>query len=279
MERRLQSPIGWYSTDMRVPFVSALSLVLVAVACATPPPPIEHASSGGVVRAFDAEEARQLSSIATEVTVEVCRLLGVEPRSFVIHAYADDADHAGGIRVERDRHGQIIGRTIELRAGVWSAPRFLIAHEITHWSVAGSPWDRLPHAAEEGLCDFVAGQVAPKSRDERVLDLKARAARGLDAPIDDVLALTSRTWEHADAGAKTSAYALGYFLVERIGLERLRRLCESGVAQGPSDVSTEQLLEAAGLDRATLMPALRAWGAEASQQPFELRLKFAPSGG
>lgn len=264
---------------MRFPFVSALSLVLVVSACATPPPPIEHAGSGGVVRAFDAEEARQLGSIATDVTVEVCRILGVEPRPFAINAYQDDADHAGGIRVERDRHGQIIGRTIELRAGVWSAPRFLIAHEFTHWSVAGSPWDRLPHAAEEGLCDFVAGQVAPESRDERVLDLKARAARGLDAPVDDVLALTSRTWEHADVGAKQSAYALGYFLVERIGLERLRGLCESVVSLGPSDLSTEQLLEAAGLDRATLMTALRAWGAEASQQPFELRLKLAPSGG
>lgn len=126
------------------------------------------------------------------MTVEVCRVLGVEPQPFVVHVYQDDTDHAGGIRVRRDGRGEVAGRLIELRAGVRSAPRFLIAHELTHRNVARTAWDRLPQFVEEGLCDFVAGSVAPECRGERVLDLQMRAAQGTDAPIDDVSALTAR---------------------------------------------------------------------------------------
>ncbi len=260
-------------------FLVVCAFGLPLLACATPPPPVEHARPLGVVRAFDEDEAREISTIASEMTVEICRVLGVQPQSFVIHAYQDDPDRAGGIRVRRDGRGEVVERLIELRAGVRTAPRFLISHELTHWNVARTAWDRLPQFAEEGLCDFVAGVVAPEHRGERVLDLQMRAARGLDAHVDDVFVLTARTWEKADGAVKSSAYALGYFLVERIGLDRLGQLCRSSLALGPTDVSIEQLLEAAGLDRASLMSELCVWGATADPKPFELRLKLGPPGG
>ncbi|MFO1010530.1 MAG: hypothetical protein U1F29_10755 [Planctomycetota bacterium] len=257
----------------------SLLAALLAPSCVTPPPPIEHGGPHGVVRAFTDDEAREVSTIANEMAVEVSRVLGVEPQPFVIHVYPDDADHAAGIRVRRDGRGVVVERLIELRPGVRSAPRFLIAHELTHWNVGRSAWDRLPHYAEEGLCDFVAGVAAPDYWGERVLDLKVRAAPGLDSPLDEVFSMSSRTWEWADGAVKSSACAIGYFLVDRIGLDRLRQLCESSVALGPTDVSIEQLLEAANLDRASLMSELSSWGATADPRPFELRLKLRPSGG
>lgn len=67
---------------------------------------------------------------------------------------------------------------------------------------------------------------------------------------------------------KSPAYALGYFLVERIGLDRLRELCGSSLALGPTDVSIEQLLEAAGVERPSLASELRAWGATLDPKPY-----------
>lgn len=139
--------------------------------------------------------------------------------------------------VERDlgeARGTCFERHIEV---IPSAVEYHLAHELVHWYVPGSPYDELPHFVEEGLADFVALELlglteARKEEHRRIGDLTVRAD-GLNA--DD------RTWSELPADEERMLTRLGFEVVSRVGLDRLRTLAADRA--GPLTY-----LEAAGLE-------------------------------
>lgn len=241
------------------PQLTALALIAAVLACHAAPP-ARWDGVYGTTLAFDEAHARQTQISADVFTAGVAAQLDVKPQPFVIHLYGYDLDQAG-IRVWRNSANEIVDRRIDLGRDMLPILRFALAHEMVHWHIAGTAWDRLPHFAEEGLADFVALQLAPECQDQRLRAYRARAARGLDAPVKEVLSLSPEQWNSSNDSLKESTYVLGYFIVERIGITALRRLCEDADQRGVGDVEVGTLLRSAGcrsVDDA--IGKLRSWG-------------------
>jgi hypothetical protein len=143
-------------------------LLLLALASSSSTPEFEHSSPAGVERADDRDDARMLAMMANLFAHDVCAKLGVElAPQFVI-------EHLSGTDVQRDSADRIISRRIVIGdVPLRAQARFSVAHEFIHW-YASAPWDRLPHAIEDGLADYFALQIAPEFRNVRVAELEQR---------------------------------------------------------------------------------------------------------
>jgi len=153
----------------------------------------------------------------------IATMLDVEPTPFVIH-YAANQRGTSGVRVWRDSAGQMVDRRIELTADARDALRFLIAHELVHWCKSG-PWDRLPHTIEEGFADYVALNLAPEFAIERRELFEARLKAASTEEMREVLVVDARDWPALPDDSKLLAYAVGFRVVEAVGLDGLRALC------------------------------------------------------
>lgn len=123
----------------------------------------------------------------------------------------------------------------------------LLAHEIVHWHAFGTPmqWN-LPHVVYEGLADYVSAALVPEwASDRRALFnrlLDAARARGDLPNVISRARLNARQWTaHPSNDRMHELYALGFTLVERIGLDELR------AAAGRGRVSLDEILAMAGI--------------------------------
>lgn len=208
-----------------------LSLVLqLALASCSSMPEFEHRSPSGVARADDPNDARMLAMIGNLFTAEVCTKLGVEPEPpFVI--YHVSGSESLGLAVWRDGDEIVERRIVIGDAALRDQARFSVAHELVHW-YASAPWDRLPHAIEEGLADYIAVHVAPEFRDERIAELDRRLASITPERREQALAVSERTWATTPREVRSDAYAVGFKVVQRFGIEGLRELCERAQREG-----------------------------------------------
>lgn len=212
-----------------------LLLPLVLASCSSTPE-FEHASPAGVARADDRDDARMLAMMGNLFAHDVCARLGVElAPPFVIEHVS--GTNVLGLDVQRDSADRIVSRRIVIGdAPLLKQARFSVAHELVHW-YASDPWDRLPHAIEEGLADYIALQLAPEFRDARLEELARRRAEMTPERRERAIALTEREWNGAPKETRSDAYAVGYEVVERLGIEALRELCvqarEQGLARVP----------------------------------------------
>lgn len=131
--------------------------------------------------------------------------------------------------------------------------RSTLAHELVHWFASG-PWASLPTGVEEGLAQVVADELVPEhataERTSRAILLQL-AARGDLGPIDVDRALLdgSHGWEDSPPLMAGLAGALGHAIVQRVGRERLRTLCERARAEGHKVLDLDRLYAAAGVQR------------------------------
>ena len=208
-----------------------LSLVLqLALASCSSTPEFEHRSPSGVARADDPNDARMLAMIGNLFTAEVCTKLGVEPEPpFVIYHVSES--ESLGLAVWRDGDEIVERRIVIGDAALRDQARFSVAHELVHW-YASAPWDRLPHAIEVGLADYIAVHVAPAFRDERIAELDRRLASITPERREQALAVSERTWATTPREVRSDAYAVGFEIVQRFGIEGLRELCERAQREG-----------------------------------------------
>ncbi len=122
----------------------------------------------------------------------------------------------------------------------------ILAHEFVHWHSEGSAMQRnLPHVVMEGVSEWIAVDLtaewsqARRVQFDRLLD--AVRQRG-DLPLlTSRLSLSRDAWSNLSGPELHETYALGFALVDRIGVDALREAAE----QGP--VSPKALLNMAGL--------------------------------
>lgn len=211
-------------------------LALAPCGCRSAQPRFEYATPTGVARSDDEHVARAIAEIADSFSAPVAREMEVDqPPPFVIHhVHHVPTPFGGGVWVVRDRAGRVVDRHIVIsNLGLMQA-RFAIAHELVHW-YASRTWDRLPHAVEEGLADSIALKLAPEWKQIRELELDLRLNEITPERRALALQVTERQWEAAPTQVREDAYAVGFEIVQRLGVARLRALCV--------------MAEAAGLDR------------------------------
>ena len=128
--------------------------------------------------------------------------------------------------VDRDLDGAR-GVCYEHRIELASAGEFLdvfVAHELVHWYADGSSYDAMPHFVEEGLADYLSlelfGLLEGRRQEHRRLGTQSTTTRALEADV-------GRYFELPDEES-TAASRVGFEVVSRMGLERVRELARQG---------------------------------------------------
>jgi hypothetical protein len=128
--------------------------------------------------------------------------------------------------VERDLGGLraiCYERRIELSPIVGE---YHVLHELVHWYMPGSAFDGLPHFVEEGLCDFVAldmlGMVEGRRREHDTIERLTVPLASLDVNSRNFVRLPGKTRENLTR--------LGFEVVSRLGLDRVRALVAVGTS-------------------------------------------------
>ena len=145
--------------------------------------------------------------------------------------------------------GMQFERCVVLRADAMRFPEFFLTHELVHWYAVGTPWSRLPKVVEEGLADHAVCQLLPEYEGDRRNrhSLVYSAFRQGSIEID-LLALLREDWEDWEDFNESDyavLYAVGFAIVERIGIDALHQLCLDHGGGVPPEVL---------LDRARLSP-------------------------
>jgi hypothetical protein len=205
-------------------------LLQLALASCSSTPEFEHRSLAGVARADDPNDARMLAMVGNLFTAQVCTKLGVAPEPpFVI--YHVSGSERLGLAVRRDGDEIVERRIVIGDVALRDQACFSVAHELVHL-YASAPWDRLPHTIEEGLADYIALQLAPEFRDKRVAELERRLASITPERRARALAVTERAWATTAREVRSDAYAVGFEIVQRCGIEGLRYLCQRAQREG-----------------------------------------------
>jgi len=154
--------------------------------------------------------------------------------------------------------------------------RFVIAHELAHAWLAPQ-WNVLPQILEEGLADLAGERADPQAGVCRRLfhGLRLVTWAGIGWPyalerdgeqevgllhlgrtepglpeLGEMLELDGR--EYHEVGGEQNEnllYAVGYALVQQIGVPKLAQLCADANAAGLAQIPAEWVLDAAGLTR------------------------------
>jgi hypothetical protein len=219
-----------------------LLLAGLSGACRTTPPKFESCATLGSARSDDPSLARKLALTGDEAAALICSSLNVEPEPpFVIWHMPEMK--AAGLLVERDLADKILGRWVEIGdVMAREQTRFAVAHELVHWYARGT-WDRLPHAVEEGLADELGLEFAPEWRDIREAELAHRLASMTQQRRARTFEVTERTFDGASEEIRLDAYAVGFEIVHRIGIDGLRLFCERAAVENLKRVPSEWLGE------------------------------------
>ncbi len=166
---------------------------------------------------------------------------------------------------------------IEIDIGLELAwERFVIGHELAH-SWLAPEWNPLPQILEEGLADMAGARADPEAgvcrrlfhglrlvtwagigwpfvverngKKEAGMLHMGKAEKGLPG-LAAMLALDGNSY-HEVGGEQNEnlLYAVGYALVEQIGVPKLKELCERALAGGQPQIPADWVLDAAGLSR------------------------------
>ncbi len=123
----------------------------------------------------------------------------------------------------------------------------ILAHEFVHWHAEDTRVQRnLPHTILEGICEWIAANLVSQWLvDRRKLFrglLDAARERGDLPHLISRLSLNKHEWRsHPSDDRLYEQYALGFMLVDRIGVDVLREAAEMG------PVTPNAILEMAGI--------------------------------
>lgn len=234
---------------------SILLLFVAACSCRTAPR-FEHTTATGVARANNVDDARGIAHTSELLAHRVTSILGVPPEPKFVVYYDDRAEgYEGQLRVWRDSNGQITSRRVELGADSRRGLHYILAHELVHHYATG-PWERLPHTIEEGLADCIALQIAPEFRAERLAFYAERSEGMSEAEARDLLALTSADRDKFSEATRRGMYTVGFRVVEQLGIDGLRRLCERAEREDEPTIPLDWILAVVKLPPDVATPPL-----------------------
>jgi hypothetical protein len=211
--------------------IRILLLVALGLSACRSTPGFRVESPAGVASAYDVRDAWALAVLGNYFAPKVCEVLGVEMAPPFVIEEVSGVDIAG-VDVKRDSADRIVSQRIVL-GGVAMRVQTnrLVVHELVHW-YKSDPWDRLPHVVEEGLAEYICLIFAPEFRDPRVAELAEYRANLTPERRERALSVTWQNKGDIPKDERTEIYAVGYEIVERLGIEGVRALCVKAREQG-----------------------------------------------
>jgi hypothetical protein len=208
----------------------ALTTLLLLTGCSSVPdaPPASYATAEGTTHAHDAATAERHGRQATELSIRVGDLLGLETRApFQLRILDRETEGSGGASTVRwyDADG-LIERYIQLGSEGRAESLRLLAHELVHWHVEET-WE-LPLVVEEGLAERISASLVPRGEEllaQRRRDALEALAR--DEPIlraGRPLRIDRAGWQRLSPREKNLLYAYGTLHVEGLEIAELRDL-------------------------------------------------------
>lgn len=230
-----------------------IAIALFALAsCASSPfdrAPMTCDTGYGTVRGFAVEDVAEVGRLVRDLSPRVREILRPEHpepvRVVVLDSVADP--YAKAFTHEFVREGRIVDRFIVIGSEAKHLRGFIVAHELVHWH-AGGVWDRLPLALEEGLADLIACQLDEEGRAAKLYDLALVPPASSFAEIDAALRVSRESWVALTPEERDRVYWVGFIVARRIGVERMRALCEQAAADGLHFVPIERVFALAGLE-------------------------------
>jgi hypothetical protein len=222
-------------------------LLLLAPGCATTfaTPPILTSSPSGEVRAWTDADAARARHELEQLGPRIRDLLG--SRRGPPHVILARETIPGPV------DALLAGEQIVIGAEAREQECVMLAHELAHWYLDGV-WVALPGSVEEGVADLVAGEVLPEwstaLRGQHVQALVT--TEPLPDPGPALLHSCEIDLEPQDEAQLRASRALGYAVARRIGLARLRVLCEAARAEGRKSLTSAQLMDEARLEERDL---------------------------
>ncbi len=122
----------------------------------------------------------------------------------------------------------------------------VLTHEFVHWHASGTLLQQnLPHVALEGMCEWIAADLTSKWKADRhkMYSERLSTARegGYLSHVVSQLGLSLEDWLDLSGDELYDTYALGFALVDSIGVDVLREAAKRG------PLSPEAVLEMAGV--------------------------------
>ncbi len=187
--------------------------LLLSPACVTRPP-VKIETEHGVVRAASMSDAERVAEALTVAPQLRAKLEAV--RVELPEVWVRDRDIGGALGVCR-------GHRIDLESAGDFVP-VVVAHELVHWYMDGSPFEGAPFFIQEGMADYLslelAGLVEGRTYENQVIGTLKVMPEGLDAD--------ARTHQALPEWARKAQARLGFEVVSRIGLQGVRPLAVRG---------------------------------------------------
>ncbi len=223
----------------------AVLLAPIGVGCSSfqaAAPPIVEVIDPVIVRAWRREDAERVTALRLTIEPRVRALLGERRRSPEVWLIAE--------RNQEFDLGAVWAGKILLSPDSRSKEDLALAHELAHWYCEGA-WNRLPPIVEEGLADLVAAAVLPRWRLAIPLAHKMNLEAVQITDLEPLPLLEGGEWLALDDERRAlELRAIGYAFAARIGIDRLRRLCQQAQAEGLERIPAARLLESADIDPA-----------------------------
>lgn len=268
----------------RRPWLPLVCLILgLLPACRALPPPVVRECRTGQVWAESTIEAKRFAQLLDEYAPKVHALLpGTQTGE--VHLWVQEE-----LRYYRHRHYGHSTHGIAIPGGPpfqinvrrdTVSPAWIVNHELTH-AFLGPDWETLPGLLEEGLCDYVATQVAPEcgpfvrmdrlveanpygegfrftlsfaqwdrlrghTVDRLFVDVNSKNPDRLD--IAEVLGRPSLGVHQRVPGGYGVGYVMVFRIIENVGLHGLHELCLRAKQFGHDCIPVEWTFRAAGYE-------------------------------
>ena len=193
----------------------AWAMVLLAT-CGCTAPPYKVETVTGVVYAGDQTTAERVA-LALDFAPAVRRRLESTREDRPVVFALDVSEEELGALAKCNEH------RIRLSREALQTLDFVVAHELAHWYMRGSPYYPIPYFLEEGLADYIAlelngGEESLEARDrevEQIDDFVFQAGHFYGGP---------QAVQMLPPGEKLRLLYFGYAVVRRLGLAKLREL-------------------------------------------------------
>ena len=214
--------------------------------------PLSMTAPFGEVRGYSWGKIGETAELAVDLAPQVqavIRPVQADPlRIVIVQGRPKGSSDAFTMKTYDDRTNALLSKYIVLGSTSRRVNRFMLAHELVHWYADGV-WCRLPLALEEGLGYCIAIQFEPDSPAFNPQAVARLVARLRDWKIEAAFDWPRQEDDSISEDQNVVNRLAGLAIVERIGVEGLRTMCANAEREGRATLSTDQVLERAGLPR------------------------------
>jgi hypothetical protein len=208
----------------------AAVLLLLIVGCSSVSPPFERDTTWGRVLAISEEVGNRTIEVVSRMDPKIRNLLGTGRQT---HPTFDIGLNKSCTVEYLDGYTHSSGMVIRTVPPGWE---HLLVHEMVHWHLV-SYWDTLPYVVEEGLACLVSLDLWSKKTGTINPPVMNDLSKALNLTLDKFHSVKERE-------TREELTLAGMWVVETLGLTKLRKLSKRAKEQDLQRIPAEWILSA-----------------------------------